>query len=394
MSKILLPFVYHNSISHKYYFVKKHKPINLSDKEFSSLLFSSGIRQSKEDDYDYAYVFLLDMIILYDECFISFEDLVYLYAKIGKENTNSLLRSGAIKIYESFSSKIAVFSLNNTYHIYTDQQGLKNKKINDRINLILKSFPENHNFKVWYVKSIKRHLEGSYYINEFDNLLYNSKINSIRDFFKPEVVKIIEESKTDESSNIAAEQLKLNRLLHFHYYVNLTKQINCDYLYVPEELRELFKYYSFDDIFKNDLNVLFDNIRYFEDIPDIPSLIKDNHLEVSDILKIRNSKEARNFRSWLSKVYKEDSNISDDEMKKIYFQACSNSSAFKKVFNSKKGVTLRTIGSISSSFINPFVGISWAFTDLLLSIGLDGFNPSKYTKEQLLKKINKIVSKV
>jgi hypothetical protein len=386
MSKILLPYVFHSTIDNKYYIHTTPKLGKDGKKTFDSLVFNTGIRQLYEEEYNKAYLFLLDMLLLYDVCYIPADDLVYLFSVIGKDNSEKIINSGAIETYDSFSSKIAVYSFQGKYTTFIES--IKDKeKIKDRIERLAKNLPKNSNYKEWYTKSITRYYEKSFYLNNFNDLIYSASMKSLADIEKPNVIKIIENSRSEETDKVDYNQIKLNRLLHFHYYVNLTKHIGCDYLFVPKELNELFDYYNVEEIFKDDLNHVFDNIRFLEDIPDIPKLIEEGTISIDDVLEIRKSKESHQFRKWINKVYKDKPDISDDEIKKVYFQACMNVSSFRKAYESKKGITLRTIGAISASAISPAIGLAWTISDASISSLINGFNPSKYSRDVLLKTI-------
>lgn len=388
MSKILLPYVFHSTIDNTYYIHTEPKLGKDGKKSFESLVFNTGIRQLYDEEYSKAYLFLVDMLLLYDVCCMPADDLVYLFSVVGKENSEKIIKSGAIEIYDSFSSKIAVYSFQGKYTTFIES--IKDReKIKDRIERLVKNLPENNNYEKWYTKSIARYYESSFYINDFNDLVYGASIKSLNDIEKPKVIKIIENSRSEETDKVDYNQIKLNRLLHFHYYVNLTKHLGCDYLLVPEELNELYDYYNVSEIFKDDLNHVFDNIRFLEDIPDIPKLIEEGTITIEDVLEIRKSKESQQFRKWINGIYKDNPDISDDEVKKVYFQACMNVSAFRKAYESKNGIALRTLGAISTSAISPAIGLAWTISDASISSLINGFNPSKYSRDVLLRKIEK-----
>lgn len=385
MSKILLPYVFHSTIDNKYYLHTQPVLDKYGKKSFDSIIINTGIRQLHENEYNKAYLFLLDMILLYDVCYIPADDLVYLFSVIGKESTEKLIKSGAIEIYDSFSSKMAVYFFKDKFNVFVES---RKENIKNRINRLVKQLPKDNNYKEWYTKSVTRYYEKSFFINDFNQLIYSSSIKALEEIQKPNVIQIIEKSKNEITDKVDYAQVKMNRLLHFHYYVNLTKHIECDYLFVPEELDELFEYYNVSELFKNDLSTVFDNIKFLEDIPDIPKLIEHGIISIDDVLKIRESKESTLFRKWINQVYKDDPKMTDDDIKKVYFQACMNISAFRKAYESKSGIALRTIGAVSSSAISPVIGLAWTVGDSAISSLINGYNPSKFSRDVLLKKIS------
>lgn len=387
MANIFIPFVYHNNIDNKYYMVKTSKPMESKDNIVkASSVFNTGIRLSRSTDFSEAYLFLVEMLMLYDTCFISQDDLIYLYSVIGKDDTELLLKSGSIRVYNSQSLKLALLNFGGKFTISADYADLNQAELKQKVYSIVSSYPENNQFKEWYVKSIIRTFDEAFFINDIKSILDDASKKSLEGLFNSDIVDLIEKSKNEETSMIDYKQIKLNRLLHLHYYLNLAKHIRCEFLYVPEELSGLFEYYDITDISKNKLESLFNNVKILEQIPDITQLIKDGVLSIKDIIEIRSTKEAIKFRKWMNALNAKADNFTDDEVKAFYHDACMKNSKFNSFYNSKKGNIVRTSISLLTGTV-PGVSVAFTLVDLLISLGLDTYNPSKFTRDQLLEQI-------
>lgn len=397
VSKILVPFVYHENIDHQFYLAKEYRIKKPGQKSFDSSMFRTGIIRKDNIDFSNSYLMLIDLIMLYDEVYISVDDLIYLYSVLGKEDTEKLVNSNAIKLYDSFSVKLALYPFKEKYEIFANFSPLNKTQFSKRIKEIVKLYPNTNKFEEWYTKSIIRLCESSFYVNEFDKILSSSAQQSLTDIKKDKVVNIIKNTSSISQEGNDEEQIKMNRLLHFHYYVNLTKHIQCEYLYLIEELIDLFDYYEVVDLLKERMTDLFDTIVKFdsvESLPDITSLVKEGKLSINDVVEIRNSSEAKKFRNWLSGVYESDVKISSADITKTFYKACLSSSTFEKIYKSKEAMIFKSLGAIVASIANPGLAIALTTLDVAISLIPGEYHPNRYTEKykKILKKINSISS--
>lgn len=382
MSRILVPFGYHENIDHQFYLAKEYSIKKPGQKNFDSSMFRTGIIKNDNIDFTNSYLVLIDLIMLYDEVYISVDDLIYLYSVLGKEDTEKLINSGAIKLYDSFSVKLALYPFKEKYEMFANFAPLNKTQFSKRIKEIVKLYPNTSKFEDWYTKSIIRICESSFYVNEFDKILSSSAKLSLADIEKDNVVSIIKNSSSINLDGNDEEQMKMNRLLHFHYYVNLTKHIQCEYLYLVEELIDLFDYYEVVDILKEKMTTLFDTIIKFdsiENLPDITNLVKEGKLTISDVVKIRNSTEAKKFRNWLTGVYESDVGITSEDITKIFHKACLSSSTFDKIYKSKEAMIFKSLGAIIAGIFNPGLGITLTTLDVAISLIPGDYHPNRYT---------------
>lgn len=389
MSTIFIPYVYHNNIDNKFYMVKTTKPLGSPNNTVvSSSVFNTGVKLSRSVDFEDAYLFLIEMLMLYDTCYISLDDLVYLYAVLGKEDTELLVESTAINVYNSQSTKLGLHKFAEKYRVTVESVDITQANIKKKITSMVSSYPKTNIFKEWYIKSIQRTLGDSFYINDLKGILDETAKISLEELLNSDTMNIVDQSKDEETSMVDYKQIKLNRLLHFHFYLNLTKHIGCNHIYIPEELNGLYDYYDIENINKNNLEQVFQNVKTLEQIPDIAQLVKRGELSISDIVEIRSSKEAKKFRDWISAIEQKAEHLTPDEIKAIYHEACMKNTKFSRLYTSKTGSIIKTSISLITGSL-PGVSTAISLMDLFITLGLDKFNPAQFTRDQLLELVKR-----
>lgn len=389
MANIFIPYVYHNNIDNKFYMVKTSKPLGSPNNHIiTSSVYNTGVKLSKSSEFLSAYMFLIEMIMLYDTCYISQDDLVYLYAVLGKDDSESLLKSTAISVYNTQSTKLGLHKFGDKYKVSVESVEITQANFKQKITSMVTSYPSNNKFKEWYTKSILRTLSEAFYVNDLNNILDNVSKTSLEELLNSNTMNVIEQSKDEETTMVDYQQIKLNRLLHFHYYLNLTRHIGCDHIFIPEELSGLFDYYDIQGINRNSLENVFQNVKSLEQIPDIAQLVKNGDLTIADIIEIRNTKEAKKFREWISAIGLKTDNLTADEIKSYYHESCMKNTKFSRLYNSKKGNIIKTSISLITGNL-PGVSTAISLVDLFISLGLDNFNPAQFTRDQLLELIKR-----
>jgi len=391
LSKIFFPYIYHGSIAHKYYVNMGYRLSNDPAPKRFSAIFSTGIRELYDIEYETAYIHLLDQIMLYDVSYIPIEDIIYLIGILGFDDTIKIVDSGAIHLYDALSNRIGLlFGPVQNIMMFSDKSPESDRSILARIDKMLLPMKKKMSIKDEWKPIIAELFKKAYFINDIQGLFLETENETLKDLNNKEIRTVIEASPAVTSNNLLEEQLKLNRLLHFHYYRRISKLLECDYMFVPVELEGLYNYYSNLDLSgKDQLGLIFSKITKLERIPDIPQLIKENILTIDDILEIRKSKAAQNFRKWIDALNKTQGTINDpDVYTSLYHEACMSNNKFKEAYNSKKGTTLRTISLLALGAASSGLGIGLTLFDYLVSVGLDDFNPATYTREKLRKHIN------
>jgi len=391
MSKIFFPYIYHGSIAHKYY-IRFDFRMSLTEppKKFSTI-FSTGIREEYDKEFEMAYIHLLDQLLLYDVCMIPVEDVVYLMGTIGYEYTMKIVNSGGVHLYDALSNRIGMyFGPFNQPMMFAGKSPENEQKLYARLESMIKPLRYKLYIKEEWKPSIIELFKSAYFINDIFGLFKDTESETLYEYGKDDVKKILNLSPKVESKNVEEQQVKANRLLHFQYYKRISELLKCNYMYIPVELESLYEYYADSTVAnKDNLKDIFAQITKLERIPDIPKLIDEGILTIDDILDIRKSKASKNFRKWIDKLNQAAGSKHSSELyAQLYHEACMSNNKFKTAYNSKEGSAVRTIGLLAISSVNPALGIGVTVFDYLVSNGLNDFNPSDYTREKLKKIIN------
>lgn len=391
MSKIFLPYIYHGSVAHKYYISFDYKLNNSKSKKKFSTIFSTGTREDHEGEFQTSYIYLLDKLLIYDIMYLPVEDLVYLVGSLGFDDTIKIINSGAIKFYDALSNRIGMFfDPFGQPILFNDVKPLNDVNWKDRLDSIIKPLRYKLYIKEEWKSELTKIIRNSYFINDLDTLFNDTRSEVLFEYGKPDIKELLKLSPKVISKNTDEDQVKTNRLLHFHYYRRVSKLLNCDYMFVPVELEGLYNHYL-DNVYsrKEALGNIFQSIIEFEDIPDIPKLYDEDLLNVDDILSIRNTRASRKFRKWISKVSKnQDLSADVNRLIKYYHNACMTNNKFMNIYNSQKGAAMRTIGLLSLGTANAGLGAGVTAIDYLISNNLNNYKPSDFTRDKLRKKIN------
>ena len=390
MSKIFFPYIYHGSIAHKYYINMGYRVGHNGPPQKFSTIFSTGIRELYDGEFESAYMRLLDQLLLYETCMIPVEDVIYLIGTLGYEDTMKIIESSGVKLYDALSNRIGMYyGPNNTISVFSEKQPENPQSISRRIDGVLAPLKQKFSFDEKWRDNVIKLFRDAYFINDVNHLFKLTEKDFFKDFGNEKVKQILEVSPTVTSVNLSEQQIKVNRLLHFHYYKRISELLKCDYMFVPVELEGLYDFYAAEvSSSKDNLDSIFSQIIKLERIPDIPKLLDEGILNVDDILEIRKSKEAVKFRQWIDRLSKTNVTEEDPEVyAKLYHEACLSNSKFKKTYNSKSGSALRSIGLLSVGTINPVIGAGVTIIDYLISNGLNNYNPSNFTRDKLREKI-------
>ncbi|MCK9331532.1 MAG: hypothetical protein M0Q94_16830 [Candidatus Cloacimonetes bacterium] len=392
MSKIFYPYIYHGSIAHKYYLYFQYKTPQMAEKKMFSALFSTGIRELFPDEYENAYIRLLDQMLLYDVCSIPVEDVIYLIGTLGFQTTMKLVQSPGIQLFDALSNRIGTFyGPLNQLMMFNENIDENERLISKRIDKIYEPIKNKFELKFEWKNELIKLFKKAYFIDDTKTLFEETKLQTIEEINKFDVRNVLYMSPVVTTDNIYEEQYKANRLLHYHYYRRIASLLLCDYIYVPVELEGLYNYYSHLNTSEKDkLGVIFEKIIKLERLPDLPSLIKKGILTVDDILQIRESSSSVKFRRWIDALNRNQANdVELDEYISLYHDACMTNNKFKTAYVGKVGSAVRTIGLTIISAANSGLGLGLTFVDYLISIGLDNYNPASFTRGHLKSFINK-----
>lgn len=105
MSTVLMPFVDHSTINHKFYL-----RADLTDNSFKSTCFWSGIYPTIDSNNIKTCALFLEKLLCYDKAMITVDDYLFLARNLERDLLKALIDDGAIEIYNNYGIKAGMSS--------------------------------------------------------------------------------------------------------------------------------------------------------------------------------------------------------------------------------------------------------------------------------------------
>ncbi|MDF2988291.1 MAG: hypothetical protein K0R50_3801 [Eubacterium sp.] len=317
MSTVLMPFIDHNSINHKFYL-----RADLGDNTFKSTCFWSGIYPTTVSDEIEICASFLEKLLCYDKAVITVDDYLFLARNLENDLLKALINDEAIEIYNNYGIKAGMssfadedpitlsFHLNKSFdceQYLEDYQRIYNCKFSDtNLKSILNNLTSLNNIDVddTWIKELNEET-----INDIGNEAITRKLGLINDG------KII---NRDRDYN----QFLYNRLAYLNLYLSIGNKLKIIDVSLPDEIQTLLDAKIGAYIKSPNNNILEGYTKIIENsgILDIPSLVTKNILSFNDIFEIRKSKRSIDFRKWLENASR---SFETRDMVEMYNQANS-----------------------------------------------------------------------
>lgn len=385
---VFIPYLLHNEIQK--YFLARNKDMSFL-KTFATGLYPADESFERSNRFS----IMAENLLLYETCYISFDDYLYLCEKIKIDVLLELLKTEAIKVIDTKKLTMGcVFGMSKSQYLTlfpTDSNRdiineLKNKISNLDINeqlgkdLIFWSDKQVHN-----ISRIDQFVENI--TNESMKDLEN---NSIRRFLG------IDEMGGPDLKLPAYENFKLNRIFFLNYSLQMASHLGVKNVHNESIISELFnnKVGRYVNSELEQANNNFVKILDFEGMRDVNNYILNGILSFSDILKIRESKNCIRFRDWihnnniLSTISPEDKN----DITAVYNEACKES---KNFYNDRISKVLRIgIPEIVGLFGigGTIISKSLQGTDFAINKLLNGWKPNLFIDSEFRNYIEKRLS--
>lgn len=299
MSTVLMPFIDHNTINHKFYLQAKMKNNSLK-----STCFWSGIYPNIDNNDEDKCALFLEKLLFYDKAIITIDDYLFLARNLERDLLKAFMDDDAIEIYNNYGIKAGMSS-------FTDD---------DPITLI---FHSNKSF------DSEKYIEDYQRINDykFSDVNLKSILNSMAQLrtidVNEEWIKMLnEETMHDFSNKCLTEKLGLindgkiinrdkdynqflyNRLAYLNLYLSIGNELKIKDVALPFELQTLLdsKVGAYIKSPNTNIHDGYTQIIEHSGIVDISSLVKDRVLSFNDIFEIRKNKKSIDFRNWLEKT--------------------------------------------------------------------------------------------
>lgn len=175
MSTVLIPFIDHNSINHKFYL-----RADLGDNTYKSTCFWSGIYPTTGSDEIEICASFLEKLLCYDKAVITVDDYLFLARNLENDLLKALINDDAIEIFNNYGIKAGMSS-------FTDEDPITlsfhfNKSFD--CEQYLKDYQRIYNCKFSDInlKSILNNLTSLNNIDVDDNWIKELNEETINDF--------------------------------------------------------------------------------------------------------------------------------------------------------------------------------------------------------------------
>jgi hypothetical protein len=357
-SKILIPYIAHRNINHKYFFQYK-----LTNGKKIHSLTSSGLYPEKHPNDSQSFIKVVEPLLLFDEIYITKDDLIYLYTLIDLHILKDLLnRKILIPINTESFRFINNYDPDTSHTVFMTDKGLEGKA----------GFPER---RAIIPPGINRFFDNSCYQFQNTGGFINKVIScSNNDLQNQAILKILElDHPKQQIDEIYSNTYKYNRLFYSNYFCSLAAELDINSLIQDDFLFSLISrrvQASNSSISNGSVISAFESIVNFENIIDLPTLLTQAKLTFRDIMKIRDSRDGINFRTWIRQSINEVSEFDTEEFLSLYHSACLYQN---KIFKFRETLPYKIITPIMS--LIPGVGIGATIGDTLLSLLGRGWSP-------------------
>jgi hypothetical protein len=357
-SKILIPYIAHRNINHKYYVQYQLT----SGKKIHSLT-SSGLYPERKPNDSLSFLKVVEPLLLFDEVYITKDDLIYLYTLINLQLLKDLLKKKIIIPIDTESFRfINNYDPDTSQTVFMTDKGIYGKA----------GFPER---RAIMPPGIKKIFDVSCYQFQNTNSFIEEVISSSnKDLQNQKILELLElDHPKQKIDDVYSNTYKYNRLFYSNYFCSLAANLQIrsltqdDFLFklISERVQSLNT-----EKVDGDVMPAFESIINFENIIDLPSLITQQRLTFSDILKIRNSKDGINFRAWIRQSIRDTSEFNTEEFLSLYHSACFYQN---KITRLRETIPYRIIAPIMS--LIPGYGIGATIGDTVLSLLGRGWSP-------------------
>jgi len=311
LNKILIPYISQDNINHKYYL-----RANLVGGGFVSNIFASGLYPRKNDENKYIYSIISEPILLYDEVIITKDDFCYLLTVVDHDLLDEFLDSGVLKIVDTDSFRFLRSKDPNTNLEYFltdkgqgDKAGFRNElnKVSGSLSYKIDKATMPFENKTEFINSV---------INESNNDLINGKLIQFLNL----------DSIIISGQDIPLNNYKTNRIFYMNYFYALQAKLCAQYSFQDEYLYKMIctKISSHVAKLNRTVEENFFTILNFNNILDLKSLVAQGRLSMKQLLKIRESRNCKEFRDWIFNLHRSNCDNGNDSIDIIraYHEAC------------------------------------------------------------------------
>lgn len=299
MSTVLIPFIDHNAINHKFYLRE-----GLTDNSFKSTCFWSGIFPNIDSNDIKTCALFLEKLLCYDKATITVDDYLFLARNLESDLLKALMDDGAIEIYNNYGIKASMSSFSDedpiTLSFYS------NKSFDPEKHLAEYQRIYNYEFSDVNLRSILTNLTKLKSIDVNEEWIKTLNEETLKDFNNKGITAnlgLINDGKIinrDRDYN----QFLYNRLAYLNLYLSIGNELKIKDVALPVEIQKLLDAKIGAYVKSPNANIHNEYAQIIEEsgIVDISSLVTNKILSFNDIFKIRKNKKSIDFRVWLEKA--------------------------------------------------------------------------------------------
>ena len=294
MSRVLISFIDHKTINHKYYM---GYALNTGDKQ--STCFWTGIYPEVKVDDIKVCANLAEALLCYDNCIINIDDYLYLVGILGIDCVNALLSEGAIELYNNKEIKASISSMTKEDPFIINFFIKDNFNPEDKVQEFQRIY--NISYDTKYISDIQKKIEQSKQVDINREWIDKLNTETTNDLKNPNITShlgLINEGKIVDRDH-DYNQFLYNRIAYLNLYMALENTMSLRNVLLPAEIQSLLEIKLGAYIEDSNLQRAYSSIAQYEGVADVYSLICKGTMNFYDILKIRNNKYSGVFRRWL-----------------------------------------------------------------------------------------------
>lgn len=306
MSKVLIPFIDHRAINHKFY-IQYH----MTNSSAFSTCYWTGIYPELDVEKFHVCAQFADALLCYDTCILTLNDYLYLISVLGFDIVNALLNEGAIEIYNNRDIKASIYSMteNDPLILYFTMEDKFNPEV--KIREYQRIYNVSYNQKI--IGMMQKALESSKQIaieETWINTLNEEILNDLNNKKIITQLGLVNDGRIYDRDH-DYNQFLYNRIAYLNLYMALGNTFSMNNILLPAEIQGLLdvKLGAYINSNNKDLFNAYSAITHYEGVLDIPKLLIDRTLNFYDIIRIRNNKHSREFRNWIEESSDKSSTI-------------------------------------------------------------------------------------
>jgi len=357
MTSIFVPYISQKHIDHKYFLYGK-----LPNGEEKYRTMSCGIYPLDDCNKALDYSMIFELVMLYDKIILTKEDFLYLTTRIDNGFLRELLSANIINLVDTNSYKFG-FSIKDDEIAFMTDKGTTRVGFSGELSKLS--------------GSTKRQIERC--TVNFDNdtdFIDRVVRESNSDLNQPMIKEYINLADMTKQNDIFDHNYRANQVFYMNYFYAMQARLNSEFIFQDNVIYELLKKKTASYIRQDDISLEdgFREILRLNDVIRVDRLVAEAKLSLGQLLELRESKDGKRFREWITGVISVE-DTDKFEVIKAYHNACLEKGKIESTLDSPYYKTINTATSIGLGFI-PIVGGAYTVFDNFKDYILKDWKPN------------------